>query len=1169
MNKSKPNVPVAIIGLGAVMPDANNAKAFWHNICSGKDSIREVPQNRWRLEDHYDPDPKAPDRTYSKIGAFVSDFEFNSLAFRIPPRVAASMDEVQKWAVVSSEQAIADAGYDKKEFDRNRTAVIIGNAMAGEMQYFTNMRIYQPRYARVLRETESFKALPEDIRQQILEEFHSTFVENLPPITEDSMPGELSNIIAGRVANVFSLRGPNYTTDAACASSLAALESAVTGLAEGRFDMVLTGGTDSSMSPHVFVKFCKVGALSAEKSCPFDKNANGFVMGEGCGILLLKRLDDAERDGDNIYAVLRGLGCSSDGKGKGITAPNPIGQQLAMQRAYENSGISPAEVSLLEAHGTSTAAGDRVEGQLVSEFYSAAGAKKKSIAMGSIKSQIGHLKSAAGAAALIKTVLAIHEKVIPGSLNFVTPNPEIPFDSSPVFVPQKTHEWKVADGKPRVAALSAFGFGGTNFHVVLSEYHPDDRPKAFFVPETDQKKQKKSQQPILALGAKDPASLKAALEAQIENPENDPVEIKPDVLLATERIIIDYNGSDERSKRAKRALTILGNESPKAWQALTGQGIFRGSGPAKKVAFVFPGQGSQYVNMLKELRQHEPVVAEVFAEADEIMTPILGKPLTDFIYTEDSPAAKEALRDTNVCQPAMLAGDIAMARLFEQHGIRPDMVAGHSLGEYAALVIAGMLSFPEAMRAVSSRAREMSGVRVEDPGKMAAVLAPADKVHEILAGIDGVVPANMNSHNQTVIAGASQPFEVAMQRFNDAGIRAIQLQVSHAFHSFIVAPAMEPLRKMLGKFNFQPPKIPLVANLDAKLYDPDPRAMESNLDRLAKQIASPVRWVESLEQMYALGARIFVEVGVKRVLANFTTDVLDDPEVVSVCSNHPKLGDFASFNNALAALAAAGQPQPKPTDSQVDQIISAERPLEPSTPRTQPTADVNSVEIVISGTGLGLPGVNHPVFDENNVENILAGQSCIDPLPEHERQQLASQRIVRLIKDAPGGPTFEVIDDPDQVVQLSGRKGEFNLAEEFGLDPKRVEAYDITTQLAIGAGLCALRDAGIPLVMHHRNTTTGSKLPLGYHLPEQLADETGIIFASAFPGYDQLVQQMNRRKRDDLIESRIEELRLLAETVGPLHAVSRRIEELEKERGQRYNLDRKFLYRTLAFGHTQ
>ncbi|RME26831.1 MAG: acyltransferase domain-containing protein, partial [Deltaproteobacteria bacterium] len=1176
MSNGRQTVPVAVIGIGAVMPEANDRDAFWKNILDGRYSIREVPPERWRVEDHYDPDPAAPDKTYCKIGAFVSGFEFNPIKYRIPPRVAASMDEVQKWAVEASRQALEHAGYVDRDFDRNACAVVIGNALAGELQFITNLRVYFPRYARALSTTEVFRALSAEQQKKLLEQFHDELVSGIPPITEDSMPGELSNVIAGRVANVFGLRGPNYTADAACASSLAALESALTGLSEHRYDMVLTGGVDSSMAPHSFVKFSKIGALSADGSYPFDRRASGFVMGEGCAIFLLKRLEDAERDGDRILAVIRGIGSSSDGRGKGITAPNPEGQRLAIERAYKFAGVSPADVTMIEAHGTSTVTGDRVEGNVVSEFFSKAGARPHSIAMGSIKSQIGHLKSAAGAAALFKAIMSISEGVIPASINFEQPNPEIPFDRAPVFVPTEPVEWKT-NGKPRVAGVSSFGFGGTNFHAVLSEYRPSgDRPKVFF-DTTGTSGETTGGRHILAIGAKSTTELKQKLARCLEGERagEEGLRVDREVLSAPERLVIEYGDEAERSKRIERALAALDSDQPARWKALANQGIFRGRGRRAKLAFLFPGQGSQYIGMLAELRRTEPVVAETFAQADAIMEPILGRPLTSYLDAEDTPENREALRDTNVCQPAMLAADISLLRLFEKYGIRPDVVAGHSMGEYAALVAAGMLDFENAMRAVSSRAREMSSVRVDDPGKMAAVLAPRKDIEELIAGIEGVVPANLNSYRQTVIAGATAPMNEALERIKAAGLRAVELQVSHAFHSYIVAPACEPLRRLLGKLDFHPPRIPLIANVDAKPYEFEPEAMDRNLDRLAQQIASPVRWIETIESMYDMGVRLFVEVGAKRVLANLTQDIVDAADYHSVASNNPKLGDWPSFAQALAACAAYGHPGEEQAAADTLQA-GASHAIETGTGRKEPAAvresgagQAERKEIVISGAGLGLPGGGKEVFAEDNVERLLDGQVLIDPVPDGLRQRLAGQRIVRLVKDAPGGPVFEVIDQPDRVSRLLGQKGRFDLAGEFGIDPKLVESYDVTTRLAIAAGLLALRDAGIPLVMKNKTTTTGGKLPLGYRLPEQMRDDTGIIFASAFPGYEQFAREMERRHEDELLRVQIEQLERIVEEVGPIHAVTRRLEQLRKMRREPFGLDRKFIFRALSFGHAQ
>ncbi len=435
---------VAIVGVGAILPDAPSARAFRDNVWAKKYSITEVPPDRWSVADYYDPDPAAPAKTYSKIGAWVRGFQFDWKRWHIPPRVAGAMDEGQQWAITIAAEALADYGWPGKPLDTERTAVVLGNAMAGERHYLTTLRISFPEYRRLLTETKEFLELPAPVREAILSRWHEVVRKGMPEITEDTMPGELSNILSGRVANVLNLRGPNFTADAACASTFAALDAAVDMLVAGHCDAVVTGGVDRNMGTNSFVKFSKIGALSATGTRPFGDGADGFVMGEGSAAFLLKRLADAERDGDRVYAVVRGLGGSSDGKGKGITAPNPIGQQLATARAWQNAGLDPATAGLVEAHGTSTKVGDVVEVESLTTVFK--GAARGSIALGSAKSNVGHLKAGAGAAGLLKAVFAVHEKVLPPTLHAHPPNPGIDFAATPFAANHELREWKPTNG---------------------------------------------------------------------------------------------------------------------------------------------------------------------------------------------------------------------------------------------------------------------------------------------------------------------------------------------------------------------------------------------------------------------------------------------------------------------------------------------------------------------------------------------------------------------------------------------------------------------------------------------------------------------------------------------------------------------------------------------------
>ncbi len=416
---------IAIVGVGAILPDAPNVPAFWKNVKTGRYSITDVPAERWNPASYFDADPSAPDKTYSKIGGWVREYTWDPMKWRlpIPPRVAEGMDIAQKWAVACTREALEDYGYPKRPLELDRTAVILGNAMAGEKHYLSSVRVFFPEYAHELEATAGFAQLPPALRREITEQFHERVGKRYDAITEDTMPGELANCMAGRIANLYNFHGPNYVCDAACASAMAAVSSAVEGLLANDFDVAVTGGIDRNMGAPTFVKFCKIGALSATGTRPYAEGADGFVMGEGAAIFLIKRLADAERDQDKIYAVLRGIGAASDGKGKGITAPNPIGQKFCIERAWKNAGITPSVGTLIEGHGTSTRVGDVVEAQSMAEVLSQTELPAHSVALGSVKSNIGHLKGAAGAAGMLKAVLSLHHKMAAAQLALRTPQP--------------------------------------------------------------------------------------------------------------------------------------------------------------------------------------------------------------------------------------------------------------------------------------------------------------------------------------------------------------------------------------------------------------------------------------------------------------------------------------------------------------------------------------------------------------------------------------------------------------------------------------------------------------------------------------------------------------------------------------------------------------------------
>ncbi|HJT88453.1 MAG TPA: type I polyketide synthase, partial [Bryobacteraceae bacterium] len=996
-------------------------------------------------------------------------------------------------------------------------------------------------------------------REAIRGELHERIGRLLPEITEDSMPGELANCLAGRIANVFNFHGPNYVTDAACASAMAALSAAVEGLLERKFDAAITGGIDRNMGASTFVKFCKIGALSGTGSRPYAEGADGFVMGEGAAVFLLKRLADAERDGDRVYAVIRGIGASSDGKGKGITAPNPIGQRLALERAWENAGLPPATVDVIEGHGTSTRVGDVVEVETAAGVLQSFHLRPGSVALGSVKSNIGHLKGAAGAAGLLKTALALREKVLPPTVHCEHPNPDLDFPHLPLYLNTELRPWEAPPDHPRRAGVSAFGFGGTNFHVVLEEYIPyqvaENGKRMVAIHEALPDSNQAAKTPFrgaLVIGARSDAELAERLERirndAVAGRAQSPVPPSAADLRAPERLAIDYADASELAQKSAKALNALTARDPALWKVLRSQGIFRGHGPAPKVAFLYTGQGSQYVNMLRALRSSEPIVRDTFAEADRALAGRLGKPLTEFIFADPADpraigAAEEDLRQTSITQPAVLCVDVALTRLLAAYGIEPDMTMGHSLGEYGALVASGALPFEDALEAVCARGREMTRVSMADNGKMAAVLAPLDEIERTLKLVDGyVVIANINSTRQAVIGGASRAVEKAIELFQKSGYNVVPLSVSHAFHTSIVAPASEPLREMLHRLRLAPPRIPIIANVSGEFYPSGSDVVPRMRDILARQIAAPVQFAKGLSTLYDAGARMFVEVGPKKALQAFAEDVLGDRgDVVSLFTNHPKTADAIAFNQALCGLYAAGLgfgakeiTQPAPVGQSLRDVPPPASGNGSEVPRDRyeelgrlfagvlergwqvyrggreaPAAD----PVVITGAALGLPGTER-VFDDANLTRILRGDQLIDAIPTRLRRAMLDKHVTRLVKSDDGGPTFESIEDAADVIKLAGRGGAFDLESEFGVPSERLAALDRVTRLAIGAGLDALRDAGIPLILRYKTTSKGTRLPDRWGLPDAMRDDTGVIFASAFPGLDSFAEEMSRYYTD-------------------------------------------------------
>ena len=875
---------VAIVGMSCVMPQADGFARYWANILAGVDAVTEVPASRWDAERYWDPDAYARlagdgDATPSKWGGFIPPIPFDALAYGIPPSSLASIEPVQLLALEVAARAIADAGYAWRPFDRERASVVFGAEAGADLEMAYSFRTLFPAY---------FGPLPPELE------------EHLPALTEDSFAGVLANVIAGRIANRLDLGGVNFTIDAACASSLAALDAACKELAAGSSDLVLCGGADLHNGIYDYLMFASAHALSPTGRCrTFDAAADGIALGEGVACLVLKRVADAERDGDRIYAVIDAVAGSSDGRSLGLTAPRAEGQRRALERAYAAAGVDPARVGLIEAHGTGTVVGDRTELSALSDLFVEAGAAPGSCALGSVKSQIGHTKCAAGLAGVVKVAAALHAGVRPPTGPIAEPNPGWEAGASPFFFDEQARPWP---GPPeeRHAGVSAFGFGGTNFHAVLSGYGG--------APEPPHSQDEWPAELFLVRGAGEAEAGAAAGRLA-------------DVVVANEAAgrpwrLCDLAGyahttQPDRSAPVQVAFvaTDLDDLAAKLAVAAEGRdtGVFRRGDPEHgKVAFLFPGQGSQRPGMLSDLfvafpRLHRHLRGGSAARYASLMFP--PAPFT--------PAAREAQRraitDTAIAQPVMAIGGLAVHDLLTWLGIQPDLAGGHSFGELVALAAAGAIPSGDLLGLGEARAAAILAAAGDDPGTMAAVRADEATVRAALAAIlaaGSVVVANLNAPDQTVISGPTVAVAAAMRRLSDAGIGAQGIPVACAFHSPVVATAGSAFAETLESCPIAAPAYPVWSNTTAREHDgADPHSIRVIL---ARQVAEPVRFVEQIEAMYDAGARVFVECGPGRVLTGLVGKILGDrPHTAVACEVSGEPG-LARFLTALAELAGAG-----------------------------------------------------------------------------------------------------------------------------------------------------------------------------------------------------------------------------------------------------------------------
>jgi len=867
---------VAIIGIGTLLPGATTSRTYWRNILEKKNTITEIPKHRWDWRLLYSPDTKDRDKTFSKWGGFIDEIPIDPVRFGIPPNSMTQLSTSQLLTLEIARQALADAGYENGDFDRENTSVILGAAANGDLEQGFIMRSLLPFVVDSPTE-EMWKRLPE--------------------WSDEAFAGSLANVTAGRVANRLDLGGANYTVDAACASSLTAIDLAVHELRGGHSAMVVAGGLDLEQHPYFYLGFSRTQAFSPRgKVQSFDRNADGIVISEGVVVVVLKRLADAERDGDRIYAVIKSVAGSSDGKALGMTAPRPIGQRRAVTRAYRAAGFSPSTIGLYEAHGTGTPVGDRAELETIVGALDGADATAKSCAVGSVKSLIGHTKAAAGMAGLVKAIYALYYKTLPPHAGVEEPLEPLANPRGPAYLLREARPWFENGGTPRRAGVSAFGFGGTNFHAVLEEYRRDVDPHA---PGGDEWPYE-----LVLVRAANRTALAAEVRALRDSLAADPR--LSDVAAARAKTsggpaVLAVVADSLAQLRAELDAALRHLEEGEALGASSRLRLDAPPATPHKIAFLFPGQGAQHVNMGRELALYAPEMRASIELADRLTRGAYAQPLSRLVFpesvfdTDGDQRQSASVDDTHVAQPAIGALSLGYLDLARRLGLEASMVAGHSFGELTALHAAGVLDRESFLALAETRGRLMAQA---EAGAMAAIAMPADELEPRLRDFDGVVIANRNAPRQSVISGPRASIEAAVARLSAAGANARLLPVSGAFHSPLMAGAEAPLAAAIDACALGESRVPVYANDTARPYPHDSASVRS---QLSAHLRRPVNFLGQVQAMAADGATVFIELGPKAILTGLVQQTLENTVAVPLGTS-----GLRGFLTGLATLIASG-----------------------------------------------------------------------------------------------------------------------------------------------------------------------------------------------------------------------------------------------------------------------
>jgi acyl transferase domain-containing protein len=845
---------IAIVGIGCRFPGgARSPEQLWQLTRAGVDAITEVPPDRWNVNALYDPDPEAPGKMSTRWGGFIDRTdEFDPHFFGISPREAQSMDPQQRVVLEVAWEALEHASISPQRLEGTRTSVYLGVSAA---DYYQLIR--------------------------------AGGVANLDAYTAS---GVAHSIASGRLSYFLGIRGPSMSIDTACSSSLVAIHHAVNSLRRGECSMALAGGVNLVLGPEITIALSKSRMMAPDGRCKvFDSRADGFVRSEGCGILVLKRLRDAQADGDRIIAVIRGTAANHDGRSNGLTAPNGPSQEAVLREALANGGVQPHEVDFVEAHGTGTSLGDPIEVQALGAVLGAERAGRGPLLVGSIKANIGHLEASAGVAGLIKLAMALKHGEIPAQIHIQKPNPHIAWDGLAVRVPTSLTPWPSTNGGRRIGGVSSLGFSGTNVHMVL-EQAPEPATGTVAATAPDRNAH------VIALSGRSAAALAtlAASYAKHLHESEDSLASVAFTLNAGRAHFAHRAAFTARSKtEAVGVLEKLADGG--ADVAVAGVA----SGRAPRIAFLFTGQGSQYVGMARALFESEPQLRATLEQCNELLRPHFPRPLLSVLYPE--PGETSPIDDTEYTQQALFCIEYALATLWMSWGVRPAMVMGHSIGEVVAACVAGVFSLEDALKLVASRGKLMGALPRN--GGMVSVLATHAQVTEAIAPWRAEVGiAAVNGHDSIVVSGLLSSLKLATARLTAAGMKCTELNVSHGFHSPLMRPILADFERTLAKIAFSPPRIDLVSTVTGQPIG----AEVASAAYWSDQIGATVQFEPALQSVAKAGCDVFLEVGPQPTLLGMGRQCVSNDGIVWLPSLRRGHDDWTQMLESLAALYVRG-----------------------------------------------------------------------------------------------------------------------------------------------------------------------------------------------------------------------------------------------------------------------